>query len=114
MDGLRVCHCGDLGHVLTPEQMSAIGRVDVLLVPVGGNFTINAAEAMEVRKQLNPAITIPMHFRTQSMGLLGLMFAPVDKFLARAGTPARELEELWVDQESLADNAGIVLLKYKA
>ena len=114
VDGLRVCHCGDLGHVLTPEQMSAIGRVDVLLVPVGGNFTINAAEAMEVRKQLNPAITIPMHFRTRSMGLLGLMFAPVDKFLARAGTPARELEELWVDQESLADNAGIVLLKYKA
>lgn len=114
VDGLRVRHCGDLGHVLTPEQMSAIGRVDVLLVPVGGNFTINAAEAMEVRKQLNPAITIPMHFRTRSMGLLGLMFAPVDKFLARAGTPARELEELWVDQESLADNAGIVLLKYKA
>ncbi|MGD0753080.1 MAG: MBL fold metallo-hydrolase [Anaerolineales bacterium] len=113
VDGLRVCHCGDLGHVLTPEQVDGIGKVDILLVPVGGNFTINAAEALEVRGQLNPAITIPMHYRTRALGLMGLMFAPVDKFLALAEVPARELRELSLDQASLGDNAGIIVMKYK-
>lgn len=62
-DGLRVCHLGDLGHELTPEQVAGIGPVDVLLIPVGGFFTIDAATATRVWQQLNPAITIPMHFR---------------------------------------------------
>ena len=111
VDGLRVCHCGDLGHVLTPEQVNGIGKVDVLLVPVGGRFTINAAEALEVRSQLHPAITIPMHYRTREMGLMGLMFGGRDKFLYLAGGTARELQELSLDQASLADNAGIIILK---
>lgn len=113
VDGLRVCHCGDLGHVLTPEQVNGIGKVDILLVPVGGTFTISAAEAVEVCRQLNPTITIPMHYRTPALGLIGLMFARVDKFLALASGPAREMLELSVDQASLAENAGIIVMKYK-
>jgi L-ascorbate metabolism protein UlaG (beta-lactamase superfamily) len=112
VDGLYVCHCGDLGHVLTPEQVTGIGKVDVLLVPVGGSFTINATEALEVRRQLNPTITIPMHYRTRSMSLVTMMLAPVDKFLAQAGQPAREVQELTVDPTSLAEQAGIVVMKY--
>jgi L-ascorbate metabolism protein UlaG (beta-lactamase superfamily) len=112
VDGLYVCHCGDLGHVLTPEQVTGIGKVDVLLVPVGGSFTINATEALEVRRQLNPTITIPMHYRTRSMSLVTMMLAPVDKFLAQAGQPAREVQELTVDSTSLAEQAGIVAMKY--
>jgi L-ascorbate metabolism protein UlaG (beta-lactamase superfamily) len=98
--------------MLTPEQVNGIGKVDVLLVPVGGNFTINAAEALEVRSQLNPTITIPMHYRTRALGLMGAMFAPVDKFLSLAGEKAREMQVLSLDQASLADNAGIVVMKY--
>jgi L-ascorbate metabolism protein UlaG (beta-lactamase superfamily) len=113
VDGLRVCHCGDLGHVLTPEQVNGIGKVDVLMVPVGGTFTISAAEALEVCHQLNPAITIPMHYRTPALGLMGLMFARVDKFLALASEPAREMLELSVDAARLAENAGVIILKYK-
>jgi len=112
VDGLRVCHCGDLGHVLTPAQVEAIGKVDVLLLPVGGTFVINAADALKVRNQLGPVITIPMHYRTRPMGLFGLLFARVDKFLALAGEPARVLRELTVDQTSLAEQAGIVVMKY--
>ena len=84
-----------------------------MLVPVGGSFTIDAAGALEVRRQLNPAITIPMHYRTRAQGLMGWMFAPVDKFLALAGESARELQELFLDQASLAEKAGIVVMKYK-
>jgi L-ascorbate metabolism protein UlaG (beta-lactamase superfamily) len=113
VDGLCVCHCGDLGHVLTPEQVNGIGKVDVLMVPVGGTFTINAAEALEVRSQLNPAITIPMHYRrTRRLGLVSMMLAPVDKFLALAGQAAREVQELMVDPTTLAEQAGIVVMKY--
>ncbi len=67
-DGLRVVHCGDLGHVLTPEQIAAIGPVDVLLVPVGGTFTLDAAEADAVVAQLKPKIVVPMHYKTPKCG----------------------------------------------
>ena len=67
-DGLRVVHCGDLGHVLTPEHVAAIGPVDVLLVPIGGTFTLDAGEADAVVAQLKPKIVVPMHYKTAKCG----------------------------------------------
>lgn len=112
VDGLTVCHLGDLGHLLSAEQAADIGRVDILLLPVGGRFAITVAQALEVRKQLRPVITIPMHYRTPALGLAGFIFAPVGDFVSRAGEPAREVQELSVDRDSLQANAGIILLKY--
>lgn len=66
VEGLRLAHLGDLGHVLTPEQVGAIGPVDILMVPVGGHFTIGPAEADQVIAQLKPRVVIPMHFRTEA------------------------------------------------
>jgi L-ascorbate metabolism protein UlaG (beta-lactamase superfamily) len=63
MDSLRICHLGDLGHVLTTEQAKALGRVDVLLIPVGGHYTIDARKASEVAALLSPNIIIPMHYK---------------------------------------------------
>jgi len=77
-DKLRVCHCGDLGHVLTREQAAAIGKVDLLLVPVGGTFTVDAVQASEVAGQLGARITIPMHFKTDK---LGFGIAGVEEFV---------------------------------
>lgn len=64
MDGIKLCHLGDLGHTLTDKQLEEIGKVDVLFIPVGGYYTINNEEAVKVVKQLNPKLTIPMHFKT--------------------------------------------------
>lgn len=64
-EGLRLVHLGDLGHVLTDEQKRAIGHVDVLMIPVGGHFTIGPAEADRVIEQLKPRVVIPMHFKTE-------------------------------------------------
>ena len=64
VEGIRVCHLGDLGHVLKDEQVRAIGKVDLLLIPVGGFYTIDAKEATEVLQQLKPKKVIPMHFKT--------------------------------------------------
>jgi L-ascorbate metabolism protein UlaG (beta-lactamase superfamily) len=67
IDGISVCHLGDLGHVLSSEQVEEIGDIDVLLLPVGGTSTINAAIAAEVIRQLEPKVVIPMHYKTPSI-----------------------------------------------
>jgi len=64
VDGVKVCHLGDLGHRLSPEQIAEIGSVDVLLVPIGGVFTIDAKMAANVVDDLKPKIAMPMHYKT--------------------------------------------------
>jgi L-ascorbate metabolism protein UlaG (beta-lactamase superfamily) len=66
VDGWRIVHLGDLGHLLTPSQVKRIGHVDVLMIPVGGIYTINGSEARKVVEQLNPKEYIfPMHYGTK-------------------------------------------------
>jgi L-ascorbate metabolism protein UlaG (beta-lactamase superfamily) len=66
--GMRIAHLGDLGHLLTDDQLSAIGAVDVVLIPVGGVFTIDAHQAMRVIDQLHPRLlVIPMHYKTDAL-----------------------------------------------
>ncbi|MCK4368787.1 MAG: MBL fold metallo-hydrolase [Dehalococcoidales bacterium] len=65
VDGIRVCHLGDLGHLLDDKQLAEIGSVDILLIPVGGFFTIDARAATQVCDQLKPKVIIPMHYRTE-------------------------------------------------
>jgi L-ascorbate metabolism protein UlaG (beta-lactamase superfamily) len=65
VDGMRVCHLGDLGHLLDDKQVKEIGSVDILLIPVGGYYTIDAKAATEVCGQLKPRVIIPMHYRTE-------------------------------------------------
>jgi L-ascorbate metabolism protein UlaG (beta-lactamase superfamily) len=77
-DGVRLAHLGDLGHDLDDETQEALGKVDVLLVPVGGFFTIDAEAATRVAQKLSPRVIVPMHYRTE-----GCRFdiAGVDDFL---------------------------------
>ena len=65
VDGVTCCHAGDLGHILSPEQVQALAGVDVLFVPVGGSFTVDAAVASQVVQQLNPRVVIPMHVKNE-------------------------------------------------
>ncbi|HOV69172.1 MAG TPA: MBL fold metallo-hydrolase [Clostridia bacterium] len=110
VDGIRVCHCGDLGHVLTADQVKAIGEVDVLLVPVGGTYTVDAAGAAQVVRQLQPAVTIPMHFKTAD---LRFNIDGVEKFLNLAGGRRLGRQEIELDLKALADYSGVVVLDYK-
>ena len=63
-EGLRVAHLGDLGADLSPSQEKALGRVDILMIPTGGFFTIDAEQAHAIAMRLKPAVTLPMHYRT--------------------------------------------------
>jgi len=82
IDEIAVCHLGDLGHVLTAEQVEELGNVDVLLLPVGGISTINAYVAAEVVRQLEPRAVVPMHYHTAQ---LNRELDPVDRFLKEIG-----------------------------
>ena len=64
MDGLRLLHCGDLGHLLPEETIASLGRVDVLLIPVGGFFTLSPESAARTVEAIRPRVTVPMHYRT--------------------------------------------------
>ena len=78
LEGIRFCHCGDLGHVLEPKQVERIGEIDILFIPVGGVFTIDASQAHRVIEILNPRIAIPMHYR---MGGLSIAVNTLDEFI---------------------------------
>jgi len=64
LDDIRLCHLGDLGHLLSQAQINEIAAVDILFVPTGGFYTIDAASASAVCDQLRPKVIIPMHFKT--------------------------------------------------
>jgi L-ascorbate metabolism protein UlaG (beta-lactamase superfamily) len=65
IDGVAVCHTGDLGHVPSDDQIEEMGNVDVLMLPVGGASTINATLATEVVRKMEPRVVIPMHYKTE-------------------------------------------------
>lgn len=77
-DGVTVCHMGDIGEPVTDELVNQIGKVDVLLIPVGGIYTVDAIGAKEYVDKINPSVVIPMHY-----GVPGYVieFNKVDEFL---------------------------------
>lgn len=78
--GLRIAHLGDLGHALPPEQLAQLHRIDVLLLPVGGVYTINPTEAKQTAEAIGAAVTVPMHYRRGELGFENL--ADVEEFLS--------------------------------
>jgi len=83
VDGLRITHCGDLGHDLSDDQVAALEGTNVLLIPVGGFFTIDAKVATAIVARLKPNICIPMHYKT---AMCGFPIGPVTDF-TRAKSP---------------------------
>jgi len=111
MDGLTVCHLGDLGHILTPEQVEQMNDADVLLIPTGGNNTINASQAAEVVSQIEPRIVVPMHFKTE---VTTLQLDPISKFLKEMGVAeVNPLPKLTVQKGSLPEETSVVVLDYR-
>ena len=112
IDGINVCHLGDFGQKeLSSQQQEVIGNVDILLVPTGGNYTIDAQTATEIAALLETKIVIPMHYQD---GQTGLQLDPVDKFLKETGSEKGEKEaKLTVDKEKLPTEQQVVLMEKK-
>jgi len=109
-EGVSLLHCGDLGVIPADAFLDEIGEVDVLLVPVGNKYTIDAAEAVELIKKVEPSIVIPMHFGAPGLAIEGL--APLEDFLKKMGVENPiPLDKLIVKKEGLADDTKVVVLK---
>lgn len=110
-DGLTVAHLGDMGEVPSQKQIEALELVNVLLVPVGGGSSLNAAKASELVSMLEPNIVIPMHYQLPK---LGLKLEEVDRFLKEMGaTDAKEENSLKVSADHLPVETAVVLLTPK-
>ena len=110
IDEVSVCHLGDLGHVLTAGEVEELGNVDVLLLPVGGESTINAPMAAEIVRQLEPKVVVPMHYKTQA---ISWELEPVDRFLKEIGAKqVNPQPKLSLTRSSLPDSTQVFLLSY--
>ncbi len=110
LDGINVCHLGDLGHDLSEQAVADIGDVDVLLIPVGGNFTIGTAVANGVCKRLAPKVVIPMHFKNERCPSFPV--AGVDDFTrGRQQVKTASGSEVEMKKEQLPTGTETVVLK---
>ncbi|MEA1926344.1 MAG: MBL fold metallo-hydrolase [Patescibacteria group bacterium] len=98
-ENIRVCHLGDLGHTLTEKLLEQIGQIDIMMIPVGGTFTIEPKEAKEVIGQLEPKIVIPMHYKVKG---IKIDFADENAFCEELGScPKEKTSKLSVKRKDL-------------
>ncbi|MFA6918807.1 MAG: MBL fold metallo-hydrolase [Patescibacteria group bacterium] len=109
---IHLAHLGDLGQTLTDEQLEKIGTVDVLMIPVGGKYTIDYKKAIEVISQLEPRIVIPMHYKIDG---LTSDVATVDEFIKNCGLPLEKMDKLKILKKDLPpDTTKLVILSPNA
>ncbi|MCX7982977.1 MAG: MBL fold metallo-hydrolase [Syntrophales bacterium] len=108
VDDLKIVHLGDLGHALSAETVHVLGKVHILLIPVGGFFTIDAREATRLMEQIAPSITIPMHYRTEKCSL---PISGVEEFLKdKKNVVHLARSVLNIDKNSLPAERQIIVL----
>lgn len=110
IDGIRICHLGDLGHKLKESIVNALGDIDILMVPVGGHFTIGPKIAVEVVQAIEPSITIPMHYKTSKLAESFNKLEGVDPFLKELGLPVEKMDKLTVGKNDIGEDQKVVVL----
>ncbi len=110
VDGIQVCHLGDLGHLLSEKEVTEVGPVDILLIPVGGYYTIDPKEASQVADQIKPKVLIPMHFKTEKCGF---PIAPVEDFLkGKIHVKRPKASQISFEKEQLPLEMEIIVLEH--
>jgi len=111
-EGLRIAHLGDLGHIPDDRQygeMTSLGPVDVVMIPVGGYFTIGASEAKQIIGHLKASVVVPMHYRTRAVSL---PIAPVEDFTKLFDkVDRRGISDMEITRDSLPPEALITVLE---
>ncbi len=110
LDGIRVCHCGDLGHRLSKEELNKVGKVDLLLIPVGGYYTMEPSESIKVCGDIGPKVIIPMHYKTEKCNfpIMG-----VEEFLKGWKDVKRMISsEIELSMNTLPQQREVIVLRY--
>ena len=105
-EGKRVAHLGDLGHELSAQQLAALGRIDLLMIPIGGHYTIDAAAAQRVAEQIGARLTVPMHYRGAGFGFK--IIGTAEDFLAQRKN-VRRLDSNDLNPDEIEGEATVVL-----
>jgi L-ascorbate metabolism protein UlaG (beta-lactamase superfamily) len=109
MEDMVITHLGDLGHTLDAKQIERLEGTDILFIPVGGRYTLNAAKAVEVINQIEPRMVIPMHY---SVSGLKVELEGLDKFIKEIGMKPTEEEKLKITKKDLpVEDMELVVLK---
>ena len=108
MDDLTVAHLGDLGEKLSSYQLDRVNGVDILLIPVGGKYTLDAQEAVEVINQIEPKIIIPMHYKTPGSKV---DIVSVENFVKEIGMEPEKVGKLKVLKKDLPEETKLVILE---
>lgn len=114
MDNLRIAHLGDLGQKLSEKKLEEIGTIDVLMLPVGGEYTIGSSEAVVIMQAIEPSVTIPMHYLANGLNkdTFGKLEG-VDAFLKEAGVNVEKTPKLSIKKSDLVVEQKIVVLSQK-
>lgn len=109
IDGIKLCHLGDLGHALSSEQIKEIGKVDILFIPVGGYYTIDAVVATKVCDEIKPKVVVPVHYKTAQ---LNFPVTGVDVFLGgKKNIKKLDSSVVELEPDTLPVETGILILK---
>jgi len=108
-EGIKICHLSDLGQKeLKEEQLEKIGDVDILMIPIGGEYTINANEAIKIMAQIEPKITIPMHYQIPK---LKAKLESIDKFFKILGIKKIEpLPKLSIKKKDISEEEAKIII----
>lgn len=115
-EGLRIVHLGDLGHPLSDDLVDEIGDVDVLMIPVGGFFTIGLKEVAEIISKIEPYFVIPMHYKTPGLSpSLAEKLLPLEDFLKETGIATENLPKFSLKKEDILEDQStkVIVLEKK-
>jgi L-ascorbate metabolism protein UlaG (beta-lactamase superfamily) len=108
-EDMTIAHLGDLGHTLTDKQIEDIGDVDIVMIPVGGTYTIDAKTAVEVINQIEPKVVIPMHYKVDG---LGVPLDPPEKFVKELGLTPEKFDKYKIQKKLLpAEEVKLVMFE---
>lgn len=115
MDNMRILHCGDLGEIPDKKLLSSLGKIDILLVPIGAIYTIDDFEARELANILKPSVVIPMHYKTPKLKKINL--CPVTPFIdAAKDCRIHNVNdcEVTITRQNLGEDRVLILRPYDA
>ena len=111
MDGIRCCHLGDVGEYFSADLAEELGEVDVLMIPVGGKYTIDATEAVVYVEGIRPRVVIPMHYKTEKSEL---DIATADAFLRKSCGVEKVGKSIVLTKDSLPEDRAVYLMEIDA
>ena len=115
-EGLRIAHLGDLGGSLSDEIIDEMGSIDILMIPVGGTYTIGPKEAVEITSKIDPYFIIPMHYKDEGINLSQFEhLEPKETFLKEIGMTVEVLPKFSIKKDDIIDDqsAKVIVLERK-